>query len=411
MEKPLLRRDIQAIAVNIDGRRMIRFHDPYQLVDGGIAVDMAMLPLLQMLSGNHDLRDIQLLLMKSCNGSMVYLSDIEALVQSLDRAGLLESDLFHEKMRKLKDGFINSRTRSPVHAGRAYPSDPGEMAHFIEGIERDLPDPPLEGGRSAGGETVLGVLAPHIDIQVAGKTYVDVYRRLKGPARDLVIVLGINHQPQKGLYCLSEKAYTTPFGEIRPAESLIADLKKRVPPGTLDPDDFGHKMEHSIEFQTVFLHYYLGESFSLLPILCGSTHEFLLGSENLLTDSRFLGMAGALQEMLAAHQGRVLLVAGVDLSHVGPKFGDPLPAVDLLARARTAEEEMLSHLACGEPEKIMAQARDSGDRFHVCGLPAILLFSTLMKGKHGHVLGHETYDEPATQSAVNYAAMIFGSGG
>ena len=59
MDKPVLRRDIQPVATLVKGRQMIAFHDPYHLTDHSIALDINTLPILQLLDGEHNLRDIQ----------------------------------------------------------------------------------------------------------------------------------------------------------------------------------------------------------------------------------------------------------------------------------------------------------------------------------------------------------------
>jgi len=407
MNKPILRRDIQPVVIQVGDRRMIRFHDPCHLADNGIAVDAGMVPFLQLFDGHHDLRDIQLALMKQQGGRIVPVAEIESFVRRLDEAFLLDSDAFRDRMTRLTIEYMSRRTRDPVHAGKAYPPGPEELARLIEEAERALDDKNPGQTDPFRGRSITGVVAPHIDVQVAREAYAKAYRHLRGRPCKQVIVLGINHLPQDGLYCVSEKDYVTPFGVLQTDRDFISALRKRVPEGTIDGNDLGHRTEHSIEFQTLFLHHYLGGSFSLIPILCGGVHDFLFRRENLLEDHRFLAMVKALEALLAEGPGPVIIVAGVDLSHVGHKFGDPMPAETLLPPARTFETQLLSHLSGGKPENIFALAAENRDRFRVCGLPAILLFAALLKGDHGELLCHETYDEKATGSAVNYAAMVF----
>jgi AmmeMemoRadiSam system protein B len=219
--------------------------------------------------------------------------------------------------------------------------------------------------------------------------------------------LGVNHQWQDGLYSVTEKNYVTPFGTLEAARDVISELKARVPPGTLAKNDFGHKMEHSIEFQTLFLDYYLEKSPRIVPILCGSIHEFIMEGRNIFDDERFQGMVGALRSLVEERDGNVLLVSGVDFSHVGLKFDDPVPAHALLPDARENDEKILASLCEGEPEKIFENALETKNRFNVCGLPSMLVFSTLLRGSQAEILSHDTYDEEATKSAVTYASMIF----
>lgn len=403
MDKPALRRDIQPVATTIKGRRMIAFHDPYHLTDHGVAFDFNTLPILQLLDGSHDLRDIQAMLIKRQGGRIVYVSEIESFIESLDRACLLESPSFHQKMCGLRSEFSNRPTRLPVHAGKSYVSEPAQLAQFIENAENNLSQDYLQHIPN----NIRGILAPHIDINIAKDVYVNTYRYLKGKNYDIVVILGINHHSQEGLYCISEKNYITPFGEIKTDKEFIRKLKKRVPEGTFAPDDFGHMTEHSIEFQTIFLHHYLTGPFTIVPILCGGIHEFIQHSTNILTDERFLEMVSAMKDLLDEGKERILLVAGVDLSHVGQKFGDQAPADALLPQAIVHDKMILSYLCRGEPENIFREVLETRDRYHVCGLPAILLFASLLAENRAGILHFETYRERETESAVNYASLIF----
>ena len=284
-------------------------------------------------------------------------------------------------------------------------ADPDQLSRFIQEIESTLSP---ENFRTIP-EAVTGVLAPHIDIKTAAEVYVNTYRHLKGRHYDLVIILGINHHEQDGLYSVSGKNYLTPYGEIKSDQEFISSLKELVPEGTLAQDDFGHMTEHSIEFQTIFLQHYLGDSFSIVPILCGGIHEFIRYKKAILTDERFVGMVDAIKKLLEGEKGNALCVAGVDLSHIGHKFGDQLPADALLPQASAHDKTLLSLLAQGDVEKIFQNALDNQDRYRICGLPGILLMASLLKGSRADILHFETYRERETQSAVNYASVIFSS--
>jgi hypothetical protein len=102
-------------------------------------------------------------------------------------------------------------------------------------------------------------------------------------------------------------------------------------------------------------------------------------------------------------------VAGVDLSHIGIKFGDQLPADAILPQATSNDKMILSFLARGEPESVFQNAVETQDRYHVCGLPAILLFASLFAESRADILHFDTYNERETHSAVNYASLIFSS--
>ena len=399
MENPALRTDIQMIMTRVEGRRVVVFQDPYELSRQQLAVDAGALPLLQMLDGRHGIRDIQRELIHRGGGRLVCLSDIESFLARLDEAFLLDSEAYRREMLSLCDAFSRDERRPCAHAGKSYDSDPERLARFIEESEAALP------GAGPRPSEIHALVAPHIDLRVARRTYADLYRHLRGRRYDLAVVLGINHHAQDGLFCISSKNYLTPFGETRTDRDFVRGLQDRVGPGTFSAGDFGHKIEHSIEFQTLFLRHYLGDT-PIVPILCGGIHEFLLSQRSPFGDGRFSGFVEAIREE-AARRRRVLFVAGVDLSHVGLKFGDGAPAESILPRAHASDRRILDRLLAGDGPSIYAHAAETGDSYKVCGLPALLVIAELLKGKPGMLLDYQTYREPATSSAVTYAAAMF----
>jgi len=403
VEKPRLRRDLQVVPLIYEERRVIVFLDPFKLSGGDVALDAGLYPLLEKLNGRYDRPGLRDALADLRPDGAPTLEEIDALLARLDELFLLDSEQFQKKMQELRDEFHRNPDREPVFAGKAYSAEPDALRAWIKKLEEELPVP---AGRSPGA-TVTGLLAPHIDTAVAGPVYVDVYRRIKAQRCDRVIVLGINHREQNGLYSVLNKGFLTPFGRIAPDRDFIESLTDGLPPGTLAPDDFGHKVEHSIEFQTVFLRHYLGPSFAIVPVLCGGLQDIMNGDTSLLGDDRFRAMYERLNRLIADSDGRTLVIAAVDFSHIGFKFGHGTSADDLLPRAREQDRNILSLITQGDAEEIYRVARDTGDPYNVCGLPAIILFTLLMRKSTGETLVHETYREEATDSAVTYASMMF----
>src|SRR5581483_8439208 len=89
-------------------------------------------------------------------------------------------------------------------------------------------------------------------------------------------------------------------------------------------EELGHRSEHSIEFEAVFLRYLVGDrrDVRIVPILTSFVHESMyLGKSprDHVAAQRFIN---GLAETMAAYPGRVCIIGGVDLAHVGPQFGD-----------------------------------------------------------------------------------------
>jgi MEMO1 family protein len=357
-----------------------------------------------MMDGQHDLRDIQAALMHLTGGSIVPIADVEALIDQFDKAFLLESDAFRLKKTAVMEDFFRKGTRDPVLAGTSYEKDPDRLRTHIASVEASLPVLPDQD------HDIAGILAPHIEIATAEKAYVDAYRRIKGGKYDLVIILGINHHGTGEPYCLTEKDYVTPLCTLVTDKEFVCQLKAGLPEGSVAVNDFDHMMEHSIEFQAVFLAHYLGTSARIVPVLCGGIHEYLASGKDPFFDERFIAFKDGILRIIKQSGRNVLFVSGVDFSHVGHKFGHSLPAGSLIGRAIANDYLIIEHLINTRARDIFQNARETNDQFNVCGLSSMMLFSSLIGSCTAELLHHGTYDEPSTNSAVTFASMVFARG-
>jgi AmmeMemoRadiSam system protein B len=97
-----------------------------------------------------------------------------------------------------------------------------------------------------------------------------------------------------------------------------------------------HRDEHSIEFQAVYLKHRFGDHpLTMVPILCGGFHALIDQGKTPREEPQFEALIAAVREAERTLGGDTVYVAGADLSHVGPRFGDP--PID----ARTKEVEAI----------------------------------------------------------------------
>src|SRR5256885_16943011 len=145
-------------------------------------------------------------------------------------------------------------------------------------------------------------------------------------------------------FAMTRKDYDAPLGPAPVARDFVEALAGRA-----GQDCFGselaHRAEPSIEFQAVFLRYlYAGRrDVEIVPVLTSFAHEALARGRGPEDDPRVPRFLEALDATIAASGRRVTLVAGADLAHVGPRFGDPEPvsAADL-ERIGREDREMLA---------------------------------------------------------------------
>jgi AmmeMemoRadiSam system protein B len=217
-------------------------------------------------------------------------------------------------------------------------------------------------------------------------------------------MLGTGHSLQEHYFSVSEKAFGSPLGEVRNARDWARAVKHEGG-AAVCPDDFVHRSEHSLEFQLLFCQHLFGNDFRLLPLLCGSFHG-LLDSVSRPSEVREIGAVIEVLKRAAGSEPRTLVIAGVDLSHIGPKFGHDRSAAALAPEARAHDRTLLQSLERGDIDGFWAESRRVRDRYHVCGLSSLACLMELMPGRPGHVLDYELWHEEATRSAVGFAAAV-----
>ena len=102
---------------------------------------------------------------------------------------------------------------------------------------------------------------------------------------------------------------------------LIDELARRAAEA-VRMEDYCHAVEHSIEFQIVFLQHLYGENVGILPILCGPFVSSLFEGglpEKTERVAKFFDVAG---EIFAREAERLFFVLGVDMAHMGRRYGD-----------------------------------------------------------------------------------------
>ena len=122
-------------------------------------------------------------------------------------------------------------------------------------------------------------------------------------------------QPDK--FGLTRKPFETPFGRTASTMTLVAELEAQ--PAAL-MEDYCHAVEHSIEFQVVFLQAIYGPDVRILPLLCGSFGRSIHGGGFPEDDENVKRFLGALGEIAEREKERLFWVLGVDMAHMGMRL-------------------------------------------------------------------------------------------
>jgi AmmeMemoRadiSam system protein B len=224
---------------------------------------------------------------------------------------------------------------------------------------------------------------------------------------DCFVVLGTCHAGMEDPFALTLKDYDTPFGPAVVDREFADALAGRCG-ADLVGSELAHRSEHSIEFQAVFLRYLFAgrREFTIVPILASFLHESLLTGEDPDADPAVARFFDALRETVAASGRKVCLVAGADLAHVGPRFGDPEPVSDpWLRTVETEDRAMLESVTALDARGFFDSVARDGDRRRICGLSPIYALLRSVEAKSGLLLRYAQWPDP--QGTVTFAGVAF----
>ncbi len=210
------------------------------------------------------------------------------------------------------------------------------------------------------------------------------------------------------LFTVTSKDFETPLGTL-PTDKAFVNALTESYSGDLFADEFAHRSEHSVEFQTVFLRYiFPDKDISIVPILCSSFDEMIAANRQPIEDPRVRDFVQALKIAAARSKRKVCFIAGVDLAHIGQKFGDSgrlTPSTELLLERE--DREMLQHVENVDAAAFFASVAKDKNKRRICGFPAMYVLLNLVEGAKGRLLKYGKSVDGATQSMVSFASVVF----
>jgi hypothetical protein len=399
-------RPLEAHTTQVSGREVVTLSDPSGITPETMMVSPETFFLLRMMDGSNSLRDLQAAYMRRY-GMLLYTDILDELLRRLDAVYLLDNNRFRTHVRSLHDDFMQAPTREPAFAGAGYEETPDGLTRQIEGYFTDSEGP----GDSIGIQkepSPQGIIAPHIDFARGGTCYARAYHVLSSfPPADLFVILGTCHKPMQTHFALTKKTFRTPLGEAPVATDVVARIAPSLP---YDPfhDEFHHRGEHTIEFQVVFLHHlFRTEPVHILPVLCGSFHEYIVREMSPMNDTGYRQSIEVFREALADISS-VCLIASADLAHVGAQFGDTqLVTSGVRAEVERKDLEMLNHVENMDAEGFYNYVFREKDRRNICGLPPVYALLHLLQAKRGELLRYQQWHEPRGTGMVTFASLAF----
>ncbi len=390
MEYPRLR-PLDFIPVESKGRSYIYVRDPLGLVPEGLLFPKKIISIIQFMDGRNSIRDIQYLYFKS-TGEILSEDEIRKTIEKLDELLILDSERFKKEFEKAKKAFAEERLRRVILAGKGYPGDEAELKAFIDEILNEAEEVKPEG-------KIRGMIVPHIDIRLGKKSYGKAYRFLINSRKEYscFVIIGTGHSMLDSSIALAKKDFETPLGKVECRRDIVENMVKKLGKWVIEGEIY-HKNEHSVEIQTIFLKA-LFKNPSIVPIIAG------FGIEN-VDKVKWREFSEALKEELEGED--FLLISSVDLSHMGPRYGDmaPMDIIDI-SRMSQGDRELIEEIISNNISGYLNHFRRDNNRRRICGFAPILISMPILEGLRGRFIDYGYADMDGNGSYVSFASIAF----
>jgi AmmeMemoRadiSam system protein B len=409
---PHLRLELDLMPSPLEERPGLLMRDPFQYSDATIIVPPLLAQALALFDGQSTDLDLRAWLTRK-TGELQTAELAEHLLRTLEENGFLHSDTFFRLRDEKQAEFAAAPERTPAHAGSAYPDDADALRAAMLGWDMPTASSGAVPARKGG---LIGLAAPHVSPEGGFKSYAAAYRRLEPEdVTKTFVILGTSHYGEPETFGLTRKAYQTPLGPVESDRAIVDELELSAP-GSIRMEDYCHSSEHSIEFQTVYLQAALnqalpeGERLRAVPILCGSFFRSLESGDPPETQERLRRFFDALAE-LQVKRDDLIWVLGVDMAHIGRRYGDATPAqaeAGHMLEVRRKDEARLACIEDGDADGFFALVHPKRDELRWCGYSPIYTLLRSVSRLKGRTLSYEQWNiDP--QSVVSFAGIEFQS--
>jgi AmmeMemoRadiSam system protein B len=393
-----------------DGEReLLLIQDPLGVIPGQPVLGIEALAILQLLDGSVSMTDLSAALMRESKDLRIQ-QMVRDFVRQLDELLMLESPRFEAAFQKLRDEYHPLEIRPAALDGRAYPADSAELEHALDADFAAAAKLREAAGQPVAAATAVprALLAPHLDPRRAGatlaRTLLELGERPEVPLR--VVIFGTGHELLGDLYALTRKHFETPLGKAVCDTAFVDALAARLGDRAYR-SELAHRHEHSIEFAVVYLMWRLrGHPFTIVPILCGGFHALIDDGGTPRQSEEFEGLVDAVRAVAAQSGGTTVYLAGVDLSHVGPRFGDPATDDRVRGEIENTDREALEAARRGDADAWFEAIARHGDATRICGFAPTYAMLRCAEPGEGRLLRYEQSIED-DDSLVSIASMVW----
>jgi hypothetical protein len=377
--------------------------DPFRYAEATIVIPSALVPCLAFFNGRYLEGEVSEALQRLTGDGRVG-EVVGHLARVLSEGGFLDDENFGRLRAERHRAFAEGQRRDAAHAGAAYPAEQAALRKTLEGYLTDGTT-----ARAAPPAGLVGIAAPHVSPEGGWRCYRAAYAILGPEHRGrTVVILGTSHYGAPDRFGLTRKPFLTPLGEAEVDVALVDALAARGGDAVV-LEDYCHAVEHSIEFQVVFLQHVLGPNVRILPVLCGPFAGATRDGGRPEDDPGVARVLDALGDLAAKEGDGLLWVLGVDMAHVGRRYGDDFAAqarAGSLVEVEARDRRRCEAIGRGDAGGFWDLLRQNGDDLRWCGASPFYAFLKALPGLRSELLIYEQWNIDE-QSVVSFGGLAF----
>ena len=407
---PRLRVNLDFFPSPVEDKPGLVIRDPFHYSDATLIVPTALVACLEFFDGQQSELDLRAFLVQ-ITGDVQSGALAEHLIDTLSKAGFLEDEKFAQRKAEAERRFAESSVREATQAGSGYPSEAAELSETMRGYMNGAADTLANSGSATSGSRVLAIAAPHVSPFGGIEAYRAAYSALSpSDAERTFVILGTSHYGEPDRIGLTRKPFRTPFGDTTTDLAIVDALAREAGEGAA-MEDYCQAIEHSIEFQVVFLQHLFGAGIRVVPILCGSYANSLYRGGMPEDSETVRRIFGALGELAGREGDRLLWVLGIDMAHMGRRYGDDMAAAadrDEMTVVARRDRSRIERMEAGDARGFWEQVQVNRDDLKWCGSAPVYSFLKAVPGARGELLRYQQWNIDE-HSVVSFAGMRFHS--
>jgi AmmeMemoRadiSam system protein B len=411
---PRLRPDLDIMPSPVREQPGLLLRDPFHYSDATLIVPPVLARCLACFDGEQTELDLRAALARLLDRVDVA-EPARHLVTALREAGFLDDDTFAQLRGKRHEAFARAPERAPAHAGSGYPDEAALLTKTLAGYLATASAPRPPGPSRKKQSPLVAIAAPHVSPEGGIASYAAAYRALPDDLGDRTfVILGTSHYGAPDRFGLTLKPFATPFGAAA-TDTRLVDALARAAGDAAHVEDYCHAVEHSIEFQVVFLQHLFGANVRILPVLCGAFVEGPTDGKPPEASDHVARFCDALGELAAREGERLFFVLGVDMAHVGRRYGDAHAAragEGALVEVAARDRERIARLEAGDAPGFwdLVCARPTPehgyDDLKWCGAAPLYTFQRALPAARGELRHYEQWNIDDA-SVVSFGALAF----